>query len=177
MIAAWAAAAALADPVALRGVEAVPTAVVGLHDLSLAAPLPGSSLEVAASVRADRGAAGAALGRRWRLARGDRGWQADAGVSGGVVIPLVVPSVGLTATPWVSAGPVGERGFLQGVVAAPLAASLAGGVRLPVLAELQGGVHAGPITVGLRLGLGAAWVPGTDVSVLTDGALLLAFRG
>lgn len=176
MIALWTLAIAQgADPSALRGPDSAPTAVVGLHDLSVAAPWPGGALELAVAVRTDQGAVSASAGRRWMLSDGAV-WKAQAGVSGGLVVPLLVPSVGLVATPWVSLGPTGDRGFVQGVVAAPIAASLAGGLRLPVLAELQGGVRFGPVTVGIRFGAGAVVAPGTDVSVATEGAILLSYR-
>lgn len=165
-----------ADPAALRGPEIAPTAVVGLHDLSVAVPLPGSGLQVGIAVRTDQGAASASIGRQWTLQ--ERGaWRVRAGVSGGVVIPLVVPSIGVVATPWVSAGPSGKVAFVEGLIAAPLAASAQGGLRAPILAELQGGLHLGPVTAGVRLGLGAIWAPGTDVSVATEGAVMLSYRG
>lgn len=176
MIGLWlAAVSSAADPAALRGPAAAPTAIIGLHDLSIASPWPGTQLELGVAVRSDRGAVSVSGGRRWSLA--ERGaWKVHGGVSGGVLVPLVVPSVGVVATPWVSAGPMGDGGFFQGVLAAPIAASLAGGVRVPALAELQGGVHIGPVTAGLRFGLGAVIAPGTDVSVATEGALLLSYR-
>lgn len=173
MIAWLVAVAGAADPAALRGPRAQPTAVVGLHDLSLAAPI--GPVEVAVAMRTDAGATSLSAGHRWQLAKGAT-WQVQAGVSGGVVVPLVVPTVGIVVTPWVSAGPVRERWFVQGLFAAPMAASLAGGVRAPALAELQGGVCIGPATVGLRLGMGAIVAPGTDVSVATEGAILVSFR-
>ncbi|MBX2801265.1 MAG: hypothetical protein KTR31_26545 [Myxococcales bacterium] len=177
MIAVWWATTALADPVALRGPQTGPTATIGLHELSAAAPLLDSPWEIAAHLRTDRGAAGVAIGRRVVLKEGDGPWRADAGLSGGVLLALVSPSPGLTATPWVAAGPVGNRASLQGVLALPMAATVGGGLRLPVLLELQGGVRAGPAWILPRLGLGPVFTPGTDVSVATEASLMLTWTG
>lgn len=81
MMAALWARVALADPVALRGLVDEATAVVGLHDVSVAAPLGEWSL--AATTRWDRGAVDIAAGQRWTLTRGGGTWRAEAGVAGG----------------------------------------------------------------------------------------------
>jgi len=173
MIALWAI-AAHADPVALRGPEVAPTAVVGLHELSVGAPV--GDLSLALSVRTDRGAADAVLGRRWRVRGEPIGWRVEVGVAAGLLVPIVRPGLGITVTPWISAGPVRPHGFVQGVIAAPLGIAAPGGARLPVLLELQGGGRVGPVTFGPRLGFGAVVAPGTDVSVATEAALLLSIR-
>ncbi len=170
----WLVAAAWADPVVLRGPEAAPAASIGQHELSVGAPA--GPVEVAVELRSDRGAAGASVGTRARLAEGARGWRADAGISGGLVLPLVSPTLGMQATPWVSGGVGGERGVLQGVLAAPLAAAPGAGARVPLLLELQGGARLGPAWVVPRLGVGPVWTPGLDVSVATEAALLLLWR-
>ncbi|MEM6926536.1 MAG: hypothetical protein AAF602_06395 [Myxococcota bacterium] len=161
-----------AEPVALRGPRAEPTAVIGLHDFSVGAPV--GSVEVAVSARTDRGAFDVALGRRWSLRGDDEGWRIDAGVSAGVVVPLVRPGVGLTATPWLSAGLLREHGFFQGLVAAPIAVAVPGGVRLPALLEVAGGGTVGRVTFGPRFAFGAVVALGTDVSVATEGALVVS---
>ncbi|MEO0605251.1 MAG: hypothetical protein AAF211_27725 [Myxococcota bacterium] len=165
---------AWAEPVALRGPRAEPTAVIGLHDFSVGAPI--GPVELAASVRTDRGAFDIAVGRRWQLRGDDEGWRVDAGVSAGLVVPLVRPGVGLTATPWLSAGLLREHGFFQALVAAPIAVAAPGGARLPGLLEVAGGGTVGRVTFGPRFAFGAVVAPDTDVSVVTEGALVVSLR-
>lgn len=167
-------ASAHAEPVALRGPHAEPTVVVGLHDISVGSGA--SPVAVAVSMRTDRGAVDVAVGRRWRMRGDDLGWRADVGVSGGLLVPLVRPGVGLIVTPFVAAGPVRKNGFVQGVIAAPLVVAAPGGARLPVLFELQGGGTVGRVSFGPRLAMGAIVAPGTDVSVATEAALLVSVR-
>lgn len=174
MIAAWWTTVAFADPVALRGPRDELSATLGLHDLSVAAPV--GPIDLAAAVRTDRGAADVAVGQRWTLRRGRRQWQIDAGVSGGIIVPLVRPTVGLTVTPFIAAGPVRERWAASGVIAMPMAVTARGELRLPVLFELQGGATIGRVTIGPRVAFGPVIVPGTDVSVATEAALQVTVR-
>ncbi|MEN0061240.1 MAG: hypothetical protein AAGA48_03765 [Myxococcota bacterium] len=172
MIGVWLWSAAWADPVALRGLRDEPTVVLGLHDLSASIRL--GEVGVAATVRTDRGAVDVAVGRRWQLRRGSRGWQIDGGVSGGLIVPLVRPTLGLTATPFIAAGPVQSGWAIQGVIAAPLAVTAVGEARLPLLFELQGAGTVGRVTIGPRFGVGPVVTPGTDTSFATEGALVVS---
>jgi hypothetical protein len=148
--------------------------VIGLHDQSLGAPV--GPVDLAVEIRSDGGAAGASVGWRRVLRSGSHGWRADAGASVGVVVPLIEPSVGLGLTGWASAGVVGRRGYLQGLLAVPIATSVAQGLRIPLQPEVHGGVVAGPFLVGPRLGLGVVISPGTDVSFATEAAIGLSYR-
>ncbi len=174
MIAALWTTVAFAEPVALRGLRDEATAVVGFQDISGAAPV--GPVRLAVSTRWDRGAVDVALGKRWQLRRGERGWQIDAGLAGGLIVPLVEPTVGLTFTPFVTAGPVGRRWAASGVIAMPMALSPRGGLRVPLLFEIQAGYTGGRVTVGPRLSVGPVWAPGTDVSVATEGGLQISVR-
>ncbi|MCA9490834.1 MAG: hypothetical protein KC621_12985 [Myxococcales bacterium] len=171
---AWLAVAAWADPTALRLPERAPGVVVGFPDLSVGAPI--GPVDAAVELRTDGGAAGASVGLRRALREGAKGWRADVGCAAGLVVPLVAPTVGLTLTPWTSAGIVGGRAYVQGLLAAPVAASIGGGLRVPFQPELQAGARVGRLTIGPRVAFGVAWVPGTDVSVTTEGALAASWR-
>ncbi|MCB9689471.1 MAG: hypothetical protein H6735_30825 [Alphaproteobacteria bacterium] len=170
----WLVSAAWADPAALRLPHREPGAVVGFHDLSVGAPV--GPVDAAVELRTDGGAAGASVGLRRALREGAKGWRADTGCAAGLVVPLVAPTVGLTLTPWASAGVVGGRAYVQGLLAAPVAASLGGGLRIPVQPELQAGAILGRLTIGPRVSFGVVWAPGTDVSVTTEGSLAASWR-
>lgn len=163
--------AAWADPGALRAPERAPAAVIGLHETSIAAPI--GPVDVALEFRTDGGAAGASVGLRRTLTDGDRGWRTAVGVSGGLALPLVDPTVGLSVTAWSSAGVIGRRGYAQGLVAVPAVFSPAG-VRVPLMPELQAGVALGPLLIGPRLSF-AVVLSDVDTSIATEAALGLTW--
>jgi len=164
-------AAARADPVALRGPVVGPTATAGLHDLSVGTPLPGN-LSAAAELATNAASAGGSVGTRWVVGPDDGPRRLQAGVAGGVLVPMVQPGVAMTATGWMHGGWVGEVGSFVAGAAVPLAAGT-GGARLPLLLELQGGLAAGPVHIGARLAAGPVWTPGTDVATFLEPSLAL----
>lgn len=176
MIALLLAATAWADPVALRAPVAAPGVTLGWHELSAAVPLP-DGWWLAPEVRTTGSALGASTGRRWTLARGPKGWGVDATAAVGLLATTATPGVALEVTPALIGGWWGER-F---AVTADLAVPVAGGwartwqLRVPGLLELQTGGALGPLWIGARLGMGAAWTPGLDTSVVLEPALWLAW--
>jgi len=167
----WLMAGAWADPVALRAPVERPAATVGFHDLSLAAPLPGTRLDVAAAMATNAASAEAGVGRRWTLA-GAGSRQLQTGLGGGVLVPLISPGVAVTAVPWMHGGWVGDVGTFVAGAAAPVAVGT-GGARLPLLLELQGGLWAGPVLVQGRLAAGPVWTPGLDVATFLEPSLVV----
>ena len=158
-----------ADPVGLRTPGAGAAVTLGRHDLSLAVPLGEDRPWIAAELATNGASFGASVGHRALLSEhGLRRLQ--AGVSGGLLVPLVEPGLALTGTAWLHGGWVGERGSFLAGAALPLALG-SGGVRLPVLFELQGGVQVGPLSLGARLSAGPVF--GSDVSTFLEPALFL----
>jgi hypothetical protein len=173
MIALWSY-VALADPGALRGPPSPVVVEVGTPDASVAVAL-GERVALAGGLRADLGAVEVAAGVDGRLT-GEPGrvglW---AGGSAGVVVPLVTPTVGLAATPWL--GWVGDGRAVAGriALAAPLVVAPTG-VRAPLL--LEGGltIGAGPLWIGARGGLGARFTLGSAPATLGQIGLVVAVR-
>jgi hypothetical protein len=165
---------AWADPVAMRAPYGTAGATVGLHDASAAVPL-GDGPWLAAELATNGASAGASAGSRWVLGPEDRVRRLQAGLAGGLLVPLVEPGIALTGTAWLHGGWVGERGAFLAGAAVPVAVGT-GGSRMPLIFELLGGVGVGPVVIGGRLAAGPVVSPGVDTMVYLEPSLGVQLR-
>lgn len=170
-------AAALADPVVLRGPapEGALGVSIGSPELSAGGWIR-PRLGVAVEARTGGTALGASVGTRATLAGRERPWGIDASLAAGWVLPTVDPALALSLTPALHAGWRGERFQAVLGLAAPLAARLAPrpDLRAPVLVEPWLGLRLGDVWLGARAGLGVVAAPGWAPSIVGHASLGVA---
>ncbi len=163
VILALVAAAAVADPGALRAPGAGETAqvVVVWPDVAVGGWVS-ERFGVYAAAEEKLGIGEAGVGTVQPIVGADSTWGMDLIATAGVLAPLVRPRVGLALTPALQAGARGEKAHATLAAVVPVAWDLGepGAPRLGVEGELRVGVRAGPVWLSLSGAMGPAWVPG-----------------